>query len=74
MPLSVHEKAALRLQFAELIEADEPEVVLGMMRRIAERMALRVTRGTVTLNEARRWQNLAEALGSVERQLRRRLT
>jgi hypothetical protein len=71
MPLREHEKDALRFQLGQLLEFDEPEAILGTMRRVAERKAHTVTRGLISAQEAKRWTKLGEALRKVEDELER---
>lgn len=57
-----------------LLEADEPEALLGSLRRIAERKAHATMKGfmqgQIEGDEAKRWYNLAEALIKVEKELK----
>jgi hypothetical protein len=68
--LRPNEKSALELLVVELIEADEPEAVLAVMTRIAERMAFRAMRADAR-DEALRWQQMVDALAFKERSTRR---
>jgi hypothetical protein len=71
MPLKEQEKDSLRFQLGLLLEFDEPEAILGTMRRVAERKAYTVTRGLISVHEAKRWTRLGEALRKVEDELER---
>lgn len=71
MPLTEQEKNGLTQQLAMLLEADEPEAILATLQRVAERMAHRVTRAAISDLEALRWQALADACESVQRELDR---
>jgi hypothetical protein len=71
MPLSEQEKIGLTQQLAMLLEGNEPEAILATLQRVAERMAHRVTRADITELEALRWQSLADACVSVQRELER---
>ena len=69
MPLTEHEKIGLTQELAILLEANEPEAMLAVLRRVADRMARRVIRASISDLEALRWQKLAEACASVEKEL-----
>ena len=69
MPLTEHEKIGLTQELAILLEANEPEAMLAVLRRTAERMAQRVFRASISDLEALRWQRLAEACHAVEKEL-----
>ena len=71
MPLNDQEKNALKEQLATLLELNEPESILATLQRVAERMAHSVTRGAITEGEALRWQSLANACASVEKEIER---
>jgi len=71
MRLTEQEKEGLRQQLELLLEANEPEAALATLRRIAERKAHSVTRGSIGDHEARRYQALAAALKAVEEELDR---
>jgi hypothetical protein len=60
---------SLRHYLTILMEADEPEAILGSLRRIAEHKAHSVIRGNVTEHDAERWLNLAKALARVQEDL-----
>lgn len=72
MPLSAQEKDALTFQIAMLVEAGEPDAVIATLRRMADRMAHRATRGLIDWDEAVRWMALAEACASVEAEIEAR--
>jgi hypothetical protein len=59
----------LRNHLMILMEADEPEAILGSLRRLAEHKAHLVIRGHVTEHDAERWLNLAKALARVQEDL-----
>jgi hypothetical protein len=69
MPLTDQAKNALKEQLALLFELGEPEAILATLQRVAERMAHSVTRGAIGEGEALRWQSLAKACASVEKEL-----
>lgn len=69
MPLNAQQKDALSFQLCTLLELDEPEAVLSTLQRIAERKAFSATLGAIELDEAERWQALADALASVRHEL-----
>jgi hypothetical protein len=60
---------SLRHHLMILMEADEPEAILGSLQRIAERKAHSVIRGHVTEHDAERWLRLAKALARVQEDL-----
>ena len=69
MPLSDQERDVLKHYLTLLLEADEPEAMLGSLQRIAERKAHSVTQGKIGEVEGERWYALAEALARVRREL-----
>lgn len=71
MPLTEQDKLALKEQIATLLELNEPESILATLGSVAQRMAHSVTRGAITELEALRWQALADACASVEKELER---
>ena len=70
MPLSDQERAAFQHYLAILLEADEPEALLGSLQRLAERKAHGVTRGKIGAEEAERWLGLGRVLAKVRRGLK----
>jgi hypothetical protein len=70
--LKAEQNAGLRHLLVELLENNEPEAILGSLKRIAERRAHSVTRGKIELEESRRWLALAESIDEVQLAMRRR--
>jgi hypothetical protein len=66
--LSANEKAALHVLIAELIEADESDVLLAVLARIADKMSFRSIR-TSKYDDVERWLKLGEAITSVQKRL-----
>jgi hypothetical protein len=67
--LSDEIKSGLRHHLALLIEADEPEAVLGSLRRIVEHKIKTLIRDVTKKEEAQRWSILLEALLKVQEEM-----
>lgn len=70
MPFTTQEKAGLSHILQTLLDADEPEAMLTLLRHVAERKAFGVARGLIDRNAAQRWTALADALRAAEASLK----
>jgi hypothetical protein len=77
MLLNEQEKGVFRHFLGLLLDADEPEAMLGVLQRLAERKAQSAIRGVtleridsiravISASDAERWGRLAEALGEAQ--------
>jgi hypothetical protein len=69
LPITTQERAILTHYLAILLDANEPEAMLGSLQRLAEHKAHSVTRGKIGESESARWYALAVALSKVRREL-----
>jgi hypothetical protein len=61
LTLDVHERLALQFLVTELLDADEPEAVLAVLRHIAGRMAHRALKRQ-DVEACERWSKMETAL------------
>jgi hypothetical protein len=67
---TAQEKTGLSFILQGFLDADEPEAMIAVLRHVAERKAMGVMRGVITMNESKRWMALADALRTVEATVR----
>jgi hypothetical protein len=49
-----------------MLEAEQPELMLTLLRHVAERKAFLVTRHKISVEDSERWTRLADALRAAE--------
>ena len=52
-----------------LVQANEPDVFLGCLKRVAERKAFANTRGNTNWDEAQRWQEVVDVVEIMQQKL-----